>query len=61
MPTILVADDSPAQRELIAGLLKENGFSVATAIDGAEALDKLKSLVQLGESNPPDFYRNFRD
>ena len=45
MPTILVADDSPAQRELIAGLLKENGFSVATAIDGAEALDKLKSLA----------------
>ena len=23
--------------------------------------EALNSLVQLGESNPPDFYRNFRD
>ncbi|MEA5508967.1 response regulator [Crocosphaera sp. UHCC 0190] len=44
MRTILVADDSTAQRELIAGLLIENGFSVTTAINGAEALEKLASL-----------------
>ncbi|MEA5536535.1 response regulator transcription factor [Crocosphaera sp. XPORK-15E] len=44
MRTILVADDSTAQRELIAGLLIENGFSVTTAINGAEALEKLESL-----------------
>ncbi|MEM8779269.1 MAG: response regulator [Cyanobacteria bacterium P01_G01_bin.49] len=45
MPSILVADDSISQRELIAGLLSENGFSVATATNGAEALEKLKSLI----------------
>lgn len=45
MPKILVADDSIAQRELIAELLTENGFSVTTAIDGAQALEKLKSMV----------------
>ena len=45
MPKILVADDSTSQRELIAGLLSENGFSVTTAMDGAEALEKLKSIV----------------
>ena len=45
MRTILVADDSIAQRELIASLLTDNGFSVTTATDGVEALEKLKSLV----------------
>ncbi len=45
MRTILVADDSTSQRELISGLLTENGFSVTTATDGAEALKTLKSMV----------------
>lgn len=44
MTSILVADDSMSQRELIAGLLTDNGFSVTTATNGAEALEKLKSL-----------------
>ncbi|GBF79816.1 response regulator transcription factor [Aphanothece sacrum] len=40
MRTILVADDSPALRELISGLLIENGFSVKTAVNGIEALEQ---------------------
>lgn len=41
MTTILVADDSAVQRQLIAGLLAENGFSVVTATNGAEAIAKI--------------------
>lgn len=44
MSTILVADDSPAQRQLIADLLTKNGFSVTIATDGVEALEKLKTM-----------------
>ncbi len=47
MSIILVADDSPAQRQMIADLLSENGFSVTTANDGMEALDKVAQ-------SPPD-------
>jgi two-component system sensor histidine kinase ChiS len=39
---ILVADDSPAVRHLIADSLLRQGFSVTTAEDGAEALDKAR-------------------
>ena len=45
MPTILVADDSPTQLQIIADLLKANNFSVTTAVNGDEALDKVKSLA----------------
>jgi DNA-binding response OmpR family regulator len=38
---ILVAADDPLMRELIAGALREEKFSVATAADGKEALDQL--------------------
>ena len=39
--TILVADDQPANRELLDELLTAEGFKVATAADGVEALQKL--------------------
>ena len=45
MPTILVADDSPTQLQIISDLLKANNFSVTTAVNGDEALDKVKSLA----------------
>ncbi len=38
---ILVADDSPAIRHLIADSLVRQGFAVTTAQDGREALDRL--------------------
>ena len=39
--TILVADDEPANRELMEELLTTQGFRVITAANGAEALDRL--------------------
>lgn len=40
---ILVVDDEPDALELVAYNLKQAGFSVVTAKDGAEALEKVKS------------------
>ncbi len=45
MTTILVTDDSTAQRELIAELLTDSGFSVRTANDGSQALEKVKETA----------------
>jgi two-component system phosphate regulon response regulator PhoB len=42
-PKILVVDDEPEAVELIEFNLKQAGFSVATAADGAEALAKARS------------------
>jgi putative two-component system response regulator len=39
--TILVADDQPANRELLDELLSSEGFNVLTAADGAAALEHL--------------------
>lgn len=41
MSTILVADDSLSQREIIGGLLAENGFTVKLATNGREAMEKV--------------------
>jgi two-component system chemotaxis sensor kinase CheA len=40
---LLVADDSFATRELIRSILSAAGFDVTTAVDGVDALDKLRS------------------
>jgi putative two-component system response regulator len=40
--TILVADDQPANRELLDELLSTQGFHVITAADGGEALEQLR-------------------
>jgi CheY-like chemotaxis protein len=37
--TILVADDDPAIRELVADILAGEGYEVRTVADGREALD----------------------
>ena len=39
---ILVVDDEPSQRELLAGFLKKQGHDVFLAGGGAEALDRVK-------------------
>jgi two-component system NtrC family response regulator len=39
---ILVVDDEPAQRELVAGFLRKQGFEVVLAGDGKEALARFK-------------------
>ena len=38
---LLVADDEPHQREMLAGILERAGFEVETVPGGAEALEKL--------------------
>lgn len=44
MSTVLVVEDSVAQREMIAELLKGSGLSVEKASDGVEALEKIQSV-----------------
>jgi two-component system NtrC family response regulator len=39
---VLVVDDEPAQRELVAGFLRRQGFEVAVAADGAAALERFR-------------------
>jgi two-component system NtrC family response regulator len=39
---ILVVDDEPAQRELVSGFLRKQGFDVAEASDGSGALARFK-------------------
>ena len=43
MAQILVVDDSAAIRNEVASILKSNGFSVESAVDGKDGLSKLKS------------------
>jgi two-component system chemotaxis response regulator CheY len=40
---MLTVDDSPSVRKLVQFTLKAKGFSVGSAEDGVEALEKLKS------------------
>ncbi len=44
-PRILVVDDEPEAVELIEFNLKQSGYTVSTATDGAEALKKARSQV----------------
>ncbi|HMA37308.1 MAG TPA: response regulator, partial [Chloroflexia bacterium] len=46
-PCVLIVDDVPALREMLATLLREAGYQVATAPDGVAALE------QIG-AQPPD-------
>ena len=40
---ILVADDEPAQREMVSGFLARHGFEVLSAGDGREALERFRA------------------
>jgi DNA-binding response OmpR family regulator len=44
-PKILVVDDEPEAVELVEFNLKQGGFDIAVAADGAEALKKARALV----------------
>ena len=46
-PSVLIVDDEPSVREFLAFVLEDEGFEVATACDGCEALKKV-------EQKPPD-------
>src|SRR5262245_51372608 len=41
---VLVVDDDDDARETLAGLIRNAGFSAATARDGREALDQLRTV-----------------
>ena len=43
MKQILVVDDEPTIREVVANLLQDEGYQVETAGNGAEALDRLSA------------------
>ncbi len=43
LPQVLVVDDSLSARKTLATLLSDSGYQVATAIDGLDALDKVRS------------------
>jgi len=40
---IMTADDSASVRQMVAFTLKQNGYEVVEAVDGSDALTKLKS------------------
>jgi CheY-like chemotaxis protein len=44
---VLVVDDDPDIRETLGLVLGQHGYSVATAADGAEALQQLRAETQL--------------
>ena len=41
MKTVLVIDDEPVIRDLVADVLRDEGYTVITANDGHEGLDRL--------------------
>jgi twitching motility two-component system response regulator PilH len=45
MSKVLVVEDSPAQREMIAGLLKDSGLDVSEAGDGVAALEAIQGQM----------------
>lgn len=45
MGTVLVVEDSPAQREMISALLKDSGLKVIVAGDGVEALEQIQDYA----------------
>ncbi|MFN7134528.1 MAG: response regulator [Myxococcales bacterium] len=44
MASILIVDDDQDVREILAQLLEDEGYAVASASNGREALDKLQTL-----------------
>ncbi|MCL6436509.1 MAG: response regulator [Leptolyngbyaceae cyanobacterium HOT.MB2.61] len=47
MSTVLIVDDSHTVREMLSEQLKRSGFEVIEAIDGEDAMEKIKT-------RPPD-------
>ncbi len=42
MTTVLIVEDNPSQREMIASLLADKGLSITEASDGVEGLAKIR-------------------
>jgi len=56
MPAILAVDDSASLRKMVAFTLKSSGFEVIEAVDGQDAIEKLKGCtvdLVLADQNMP--------
>ena len=53
MPTVMVVDDVDVMRDVLARLLKREGYQTLTAGSGHEAIDVLEHCCEPGEE-PPD-------
>jgi DNA-binding response OmpR family regulator len=42
VPRVLITDDEPAIRAMLARILVEHGFDVVLAVDGSDAIDQLR-------------------
>src|ERR1041384_6774925 len=47
-PSVLVVEDEPALREVIVEGLEAEGFAVAQALDGKDAIERLHGLASDG-------------
>ena len=47
-PTVLVIEDESDLREMMRDALELNGYTVVTAVDGQDALDKIGGIENLG-------------
>ncbi|MFM1904384.1 MAG: hypothetical protein RLZZ440_2284 [Planctomycetota bacterium] len=45
MPTILLVEDNELNRDMLSRRLERKGYTVAVAVDGAEALEKSRSAA----------------
>lgn len=45
MAKIFIVEDEQSLREILVARLKEAGFEIEVAVDGAEALEKLKTIT----------------
>jgi twitching motility two-component system response regulator PilH len=43
MQTVLIVDDSTTVRQMVSEQLKKSGFEVMEAVDGEEAMEKIRS------------------
>ena len=66
--TALVVEDEPDYATLLAEILQEDGYSVSTAGDGIEALDRVRAIrpdiitldIQMPRKGGVQFYRELK-
>src|SRR5260221_13795769 len=51
---VLLAEDDPDIRHLVALGLRTDGYKVVEAEDGAQLLERVASSMLFGEGDPPD-------
>ena len=54
LPRVLLAEDDPELRKLLAAILRKDGFDVIEARDGADLLSKLEALAAEPTAAQPD-------